>query len=432
MKTTVEKGEHCLATLRVEVEPAELEEAMDKAFHRISQKVKVPGFRMGKAPRHLLERQVGKEAMLEEALEKLVPELYNRALDSEHIDAIGQPEIDLEGVEPVKFKAVVPLKPVITLGNYRDELRVQKITTEVTDKEVEDSVKSILSQKATLASVERPSAFGDSVTVDLLGKQGGEIFVDQKDATLELFEGARVPMPGFYEQIVGLSKGQNKDFTLAFKDDFEDKQLAGKQYAFSVAVKEVKQKILPELNDDFVKALGGTDVAAWRSNLADGLKRRAEENSQHQFEDKIVEELAAKAQVDFPPVMLEGQINDLVNEEAQGFGSGIKGLESYLSSMNKTMAQHRDELRETARKRLVNGLVIQQISVTEGVAVTEAEVAAEVERLVNTQKDNQDEWRRFWTLPQARRSIEAGMISRKTMDILKAIASTKVLEQEEA
>jgi trigger factor len=425
MKTTVEKGEHCQATLTVEVEPAELEVALEKAFRRLSQKVKVPGFRLGKATRPLLERHVGKEALLEEALEKLVPELYNQALDAEKLDAVAQPEIDLMGVEPVKFKAIVPLKPVVTLGDYQNELRVESKPVQVTQEDVDAAVKSILSQKATLSPVDRPSSFGDSVTVDLLGKQNGETFVDQKNATLELFEGARVPMPGFYEQMVGLSSGQSKDFSLTFKEDFEDKQLAGKQYDFSVSVKEVKQKILPELNDEFVKALGGTDVSAWRANIENDLTKRAEENARHELEDKILTQLASKAQIDFPPVMLEEQINDLVNEEARGFGSGIKGLEAYLKSMNKTMEQHREELRDTARTRLVNGLVMQKVAAESKFEISEAEVAAEVERLVNSQKDNLDEWRRFWNLPQARRSIEAGMISSKTMDRLKEIASGK-------
>jgi trigger factor len=425
MKTTVEKGEHCQATLTVEAEQAELDEALAKAFQRISKKVRVPGFRLGKAPRALLERQVGKEAMLEEALEKLVPDLYNRALDVEKLDAVGQPQIDVTGAEPVTFKAVVPLRPVVTLGNYRDKLRVQEKETVVTDKDVEAAISSILSQKATLTPVERATVFGDSVTVDLLGKQDGAVFVDQKDANLELFEGVKVPMPGFYEQMSGLSKGESKEFTLAFNPDYEDKQLAGKSYDFKVTLKEVKQKVLPELNDEYVKTLGGTDVAAWRASIEESLRKRAGENNQHEYEDKIVQDLAGMSQVDFPPVMLEEQINDLVNEEARGFGSGAKGLEAYLKSMNQTMDQHRKELSETARVRLVNGLVMQKAALDEKIGVSEEEVLAETERLIASQKDNTDEWRRFWSLPQARKSIEAGMVSRKTMDRLKEIASGK-------
>jgi trigger factor len=422
MKTTSEKIESCQAVLTVELEGAELEKGMQQAYKHIVGKVKVPGFRPGKAPRDVVERHVGSQAMMEEALEHLIPDAYEEALKKESIDAVARPQIELLKVDPVTFKATVPLKPVIKLGKFREEMKLQPEKAELTEEEINNSIRTIQEQNAVLTPVARASQFGDVLTVNIVGKEKEETFLDHKDSLCELKQGSPAPLPGFAEALSGAAKGETREFSLSFPDDHENKQIAGKNYSFKVMVNEVKEKKLPELNDDFGKENGAESLSQWREKLTEQLKKRKETSAQRDYERKLVDALVGFAEISYPPALVEEEIDDLIREESSDFKDGLRGLEDYLDKTNKKMSEHRESLRETARTRLVRSLVLRQVAEEEKIEASEQEVDKEIERMVKENPGNAEEMKKFWMLPQARFSVKNYLVNKKLMAYLGAIA----------
>jgi len=431
MKTTSERIQDCQAILSVELEPDEVEKGMQEAYKHLVGRVKVPGFRPGKAPRDVLERYIGSQAMMEEALEHLIPEAYEGALKKESLEPVARPRIELVKVDPVTFKATVPLKPIVRLGNYKGEMRLMPERVTVTEEEIDTAIKSIQDQTATLVPVERASRFGDVLTVNIVGREKGETFLDHEDSLCELKKGSPAPLPGFAEALAGASKGETREFTLSFPADHENKQIAGREYSFRVTVNEVKEKKLPELNDEFAKENGAESLAQWRERLAEQLKKRKEASIRRQFEAKLVDALVKSAELEYPPALVDEEIDDLVRNQAANFKEGMRGLEDYLKSINKTMEEHRQELRETARERVVRALVLRQVAEEEKIEVAEAEVDAEIERMVKEDPDNAEQLKKFWTLPQARNSVKSYLVNRKIIARLEAIARGEVQPVEE-
>lgn len=422
MKVTSEKIQDCQAVLNVELEPDEVEAGMRRAYKHLVGRVKVPGFRPGRTPRAILERHLGTEVMMEEALEHLIPEAYEKALKDEALEAVARPRIEVVKMEPLTFKAIVPLKPVVRLGNYKAEMRLTPDPVEVTQDEIETSIKAAQNQTATLVPVERASQFGDVLTIDIIGKENGETFLDHKDSLCELKRGSPAPLPGFAEALTGVGKGEVREFTLSFPPDHENKQIAGKEYFFRVKVNEVKEKKLPELNDDFARENGAESLSQWREKLINQVRIRKEANARREFERKLVDAVVKFAEVEYPPALVEEELDDLVREQASNFKDGMKGLTDYLKSIGKTVEEYREEMRAIAAERVVRALVLRQIAEEEKIEVNEGEIDAEIERMVNEDPDNAEQLRKFWGLPQARMSVKNYLINRKIIARLDSIA----------
>ncbi|MEW6141870.1 MAG: trigger factor [Chloroflexota bacterium] len=431
MKVTSERIHDCQALLNVELEPDEVEEGMQEAYKHLVGKVKVPGFRPGKAPRAILEHHIGTEAMMEEALEHLIPEAYEEALKKESLEAVARPRIELVKIEPVTFKATVPLRPVVRLGNYKAEMRLQPDPVEVTEDEIDTAIEAVQDQTATLTPVERASQFGDVLTVNIVGIEKGETFLDHKDSLCELKKNSPAPLPGFAEALAGASKGETREFTLSFPSDHENGQIAGKDYSFKVTVNEVKEKKLPEINDEFAKENGAESLGQWREKLVDQLKKRKEANVRRDFEKKLVDAVVKFAEVEYPPALVEEEIDDLIRDQASNFKEGVRGLEDYLKSIGKTVEEYREELRGVAGERVVRALVLRRVAEEEKIEVAEEEADAETERMVKENPDNAEQLRRFWTLPQARTSVKNYLMNRKIIARLEEIARGEGLPAQE-
>ncbi len=422
MKVTKEKIENSQVSLNVEMEDVELDEYMGKAYNHLVGRVSVPGFRKGKTPRAVLERHVGKDAFLKEALEHMIPEAYQKALEEQEVDPIAQPEIQLIQEEPVIFKAIVPVRPEVKLGDYK-AVRMEPDPVEIGEDDVNTALEQLRNQNAVLLPVDRPVKLGDTVTMDIEGESGGKPFQIQKDLVYELFQESPLPLPGFAEKMEGIKKGEETSFTLSYPQDYKMGELAGKDFSFKVKVTEIKEKELPELNDEFAQSVDSTDLAALREKISDDLKTRAGERARMEFEQRLVDTVVEASEVEYPPVLVESEIDRLLNEEARGFTEGVRGLEGYLNSINKTMDQHRDELRPIADKRVIRSLVLGKIAEEEKIEVDAPEIDGEIDKMVGNAGERADEMRQFFNLPQARTSIEQVLISRKTMERLKQIVS---------
>jgi trigger factor len=422
MKVSAEPIENSQITLNIEMEAAEVDGYLEKAYNRLVGRVSIPGFRKGKAPRDILERHVGKDTLFREALEDLIPKAYKEAVESQQIDAIAAPQFELIQTEPLIFKAVVPLKPTVKLGDYT-QIRLESKPVEISDDEVETAMEQLRQQQAVLSPVDRPIQFGDIVTIDVEGERQGESFPIRKDFVYEVNENSRLPLPGFAERLQDMKKGEEKSFVLSYPPDYEMKELASKDHSFKVKVSEIKEKRLPEVDNEFAKGLGSQDLASLREQLAANLKARAEERAHLEFEQKVVDTAVELSEVEYPPVLVDREIDRLLSDEARHFAEGITGLENYLKNLNKTMDDHRGELRPVASKRVVRSLVLGKIAEAEKIEVEDSEIDAEIERTIKDADKQADEMRKFFGLPQARESVKQFLIGRKTVERLVEIAT---------
>ncbi len=422
MKVSSEQIENSQVSLNVEMEIVEVEEYLDKAYNRLVGKVKIPGFRKGKTPRPILERHIGKDALFQEALDHLIPDAYQKALSEQKIEPISRPEISIINTEPLIFKAIVPVLPTIKLGDYKG-IRVESKPVEVSEKEVEAAIEQFRLQQAILVPVDRPAKMGDALTMDIEGESEGKPFPIRKDLVYELVKESPLPLPGFTERLEGVVKGEERSFVLSYPADYKIPELASKDYDFKVKVNEVKEQKLPDVDDEFAKAVGVDDLVKLREQILSRLKIKAEEIERAEFEQKIIDAAVELSEVEYPPILTENEIDRLVNEECRRFTDGIKGLENYLKSVNKTMDAHREELRPVASRRVIRSLVLEKIAEEEKIEVSTSEIDEEIEKMAKDADKQAEEVRKLFNLPQARQSIEQFLISRKTMERLKQIAS---------
>ncbi len=421
MKITTEKTENCQLTLNIDVEESELEESLNEAYHRLVKDVSVPGFRRGKAPRAILEQHLGKGALLEEALEHLIPRLYRQAVESEKIDAIDQPQIDIIQTDPVIFKAVIPLRPVVKLGNYRD-LRLQAEPAEVSDEEVEAAIKRLQQEHGTWVPVDRPVQCDDLITLDIEADVEGTPILKHKDMVFEVIKDLPYPLPGFSEGLKGMEKNKEKTFSLLMPSDHRINEFAGKECLCKALVTEIKEMNPPQLDDDFAKSIGYEDLASMREQINADLRAKAEERNRTEFRQKVLDAVTELSEVDYPPILLDRGIDHLVADETRSFGGGIKGLEDYLKMTGKTMEEHREELRPIAKQRVVYSLVMGKVAEEEKIEIDASEVDNKVGEITRDSQEK-EKMEKFLSLPEIRESIGQSLLTQKTIDRLVQIAT---------
>jgi trigger factor len=238
----------------------------------------------------------------------------------------------------------------------------------------------------------------------------------------ELSAESQVQFPGFTEKLVGMKKGDHSEFELSYPEDHENENIAGKTFSFSVTAKEVKEKQLPELDDELARESGSDDLESLKNKISEDLTKRSEEMNRMEFEQNVVDTVVEQSEVVYPPVLVENEINRMLEEEARRFKDGISGMEEYLATMNKTMEEHKEELKPTAETRVVRSLVLTEIAEKEDVKVEDSEIDAEIENMVKDAGEQIEDMRAFFNYPQTRKSIEQYLIGRKTIDRLVQIA----------
>jgi trigger factor len=405
--------------LEIEVDDEQMERSLERAYRRLVQRVEVPGFRKGKTPRSMLERHIGRRRLLQEAIDILVPEVYTEALDKEGIDPIGEPAIEVLREEPLSFKATVPVRPTVELGDYK-QLRVPKEEPKIDESTVEESLQELRKRYALYEPVDRPVQTGDVVTADVrIVIEGREVFRDE-DAEFRLREGATVLLPGFAEGLVGARKGEQKEIAISVPPGRQP--LSGKSGVAYATVKEVKEERLPDLDDDFARAVGEgfPSLDALRQRLRDDLRERVEAEAEEDYRERALSALAAQAEkIEFPYVMVDREIHRLLEEQARSAGLDV---ESYLRLINRTAEELHKELEPAASERVRRSLALGKLAEQEDVGVTSAEVDAEIERIVATAAERSEEMRRLFSSPEARAAVERNLLTRKTFDRLVEIA----------
>ncbi len=427
MKITSEKMEHCQVTLRVEADQGEMDKSLDKTYRRLSRKLSIPGFRKGKVPRVVLEQHIGRDTLLDEALDDLVPELYNQALDSEKLDPVDKGQVEILQKDPAVFKAIVPLKPEVELGNYHD-VKLDPDPVIVKDEEMDAVVQKFREEQGAWNPVERPSCMGDLLVIDVDATIDGKPFLDHNDVAYEMKADSIFPVQGFAAQVEGMSKNEEKTFTLPIPEDYRIKEFSGKEAQFHVTLKEIKEKELPEINDELAHNASYDSLEVLRHKIKEDLHARAEAKSRADLTEKAIASLVEISHVDFPPTMENSEIDSLVEQQASRLG--YNKVSDYLVKLPRPEEELREDLRPAARKRIIVSLVLGKLSQDEGITVDSSEIDSRIKEMMGDSPD-EDKMKKILSLPQIRGSVQQSLLTQKTIDRLIEIVTTRDAEEKE-
>lgn len=387
MKATWDKLEKNWMQFEVEVEASEFSKSVEAAFRKMNQQVTIPGFRKGKAPRAIFERMYGKEALVQEAVEQLLPRAYGDAVEQGQIEPITQPEIELVQAEeglPFIFKGKVQVMPEVTLGRLSG-FGIEKAVPEITEEQVEEQVNALRERLATLVTDEAGEVVnGSFAVIDFEGFIDGEAFEGGKGEgyTLEIGSGSFIP--GFEEGLVGAKAGETRDVNVTFPEEYHAEHLAGKPAVFKVTVQEVKKKELPELNDEFAQQVSPfKTVEELRADIKNRLTEAAEENADREFRNKIVEAVTNDAAVEVPEVMVSDKVHDMIHDFEHQLAQQGFTLEMWHRVTGKTHEDLHTEFGPRAEQAVKTDLVLAAVAKREGLTVSEADIEAEFDRLLS-------------------------------------------------
>jgi trigger factor len=413
MNVSQENLENCQVILTVEAEPEEIVEALDSTYQRLVTIVDVPGFRRGKAPRPVLENYFGRQKFREEALDSLTSQLCEQVVHEREVEAISQPEIETLQTEPLIFKVSLSLPPVVELGDYHN-IKVAPLSVEVAEEEIEVIIEGIRQQYTLWNPVERPVNFGDLVSLEV--ETSGDK-IEGEISQIEI-DGSPNPLPGFAEQLIGMDRGEEREFSLAYPEDYAMKKLAGKQYQFKVKTTEIKEKEMPELNDDFARSLGGeiNSLAELRGRITTNLRMKREREAQSNLEQKVISEVVKVSKVAFPPILVEREIDYLLDRQAGMFNQTVA---DYLRIFNRSEEKAREELRPKATERVTYNLIVGKIAEEEKIEVAEEEIDTEIERVLEfAQEREKERMREIFSHPVGRDNIKEDLRRGKAVDYL--------------
>jgi trigger factor len=407
--------------LEFELPPERLNRAIDQAVGRLSRQTRVPGFRPGKAPRLVLERVLGPTAILDDALDQLVDDAFREAMMEQALTPLASPEVEItqgEEGKPVIFKAVVQVRPEVTLGDFEgfgfkpeikpvDETMVEQVLDELRD------------GQATLEPVEgRGAERGDYAVISLVGTRDGVAFEGGSSERMPLTLGEDRLIPGFEEKLMGAVKGEDREFDIVFPEDYQEESLRGQKAHFAVSIKELRRKVLPEANDEFARSIGKfADIAALKAELRKRLEANALDHARHDFTDRIIEYATANATVDLPDVLIDQEVEVMRDELRSTLGRRGISEEAYLKVVGKTEEEIDAELRSQAEKRVKTLLVLSEIAKAKGVDVPDGDVQSEIAR-ARSRYANDPQLIRYFESERGRNYIRSTLRRSRTVERL--------------
>ncbi|HOL17210.1 MAG TPA: trigger factor [Bacillota bacterium] len=422
MLTRWEKIEGNKVRLEIEVAAPDVDTALAKAYRKVVKKVNLPGFRKGKVPRRILEARFGPEILHEEALEILVPPAYQQALKEADVEPIEQPSFKLVQIEegkPLIVHATVEVLPPVELGEYKG-IVVEQEEVEITDEQVEQSLEAIREQHARLVPKEEGAAAeGDLVLIDFKGFIDGEPFSggEAENYSLELGSGRFIP--GFEEQLVGASAGEEREVKVTFPEDYRKEELAGKEAVFQVTVKEIKEKKLPDLDDEFAKEVSDKEtLEEFKAQIRERLENNAREQSRIKLEETLIEKLTEASKVEPPPVLIERQIDRMLGELEQYLRFQGLTLEKFCEMSGKSIEELRQNKQEEAAQRVKANLVLDALIKKEGITVEDSEVDEKIAAIAAEHNDDPERVRELFEKQGRLSFMREEMRMRKVIDLL--------------
>ena len=420
MKITKEASSPTEITLSVEMDAADEDPYIDRSYRRTVGRLQIPGFRKGKAPRSIVENYVGRIALVQEALEFMIPEVLNQALQDEELQAFVEPRVEVLELEPVSFKATVPLEPIVDFGDFY-RVRLEKEPVEITDEQVDQVLERFRAESAPWEPVSRPVQFGDLLNLNVQGSMGGEEVVNDEGVDYIPQAENVLPFPGFAPYLEQMTEGERKDFTLTVPEDYPRPEYAGQDVVFQVEVLSVKEKQLPELDDEFAKGVGEgyESLEALRAHVLERITDEAQSQSDYEFQERSLAAFMEIADISASDLLLEREIQNLQQERERMLRNQRLDLDTYLSYVGKTEEEFREELRPAAAERLNRMLVIRKLAQEKEIAVSPEEVQEEIDSmLASSSEENAEAMRRVFSAEDTRDSIRASLLNRKVMQRL--------------
>ena len=439
---STEPMDHCQVELTVEVDQERVDRELRKAARKVAGDYRIPGFRKGKAPYSIVVQYVGLPALYNEFVEDLGKEVYLEAIEQAEIEPYAIAALDIASTEPLTYKLIVPLEPVIDLGDYRS-LRVEEEAPEVTDEEIEEELNRYREQYAGWAEVDRPTEYGDMLTIDVRsvlvaddnaqGNQddsedsGETVVLDETDWDVTLDQENPMEPPGFDEALIGLKLGEEKEFTLGWPENSQSIH-AGKEALFRIKVQKVQAHQMPDLDDDLAQLVGPDfqSLDDLKTNIRESLQENKKAEAENAYLETALDMLVAQSTLDYPPVVIEDQIDMMVNEfERQLRQYGIDSLDTYLSQIGQSVDDYRGSLREQAEITAKRNLVISELFRQEGIEATDEDVEQRIEVMVGSAGDSDvDSARAFSDMMRegsGRAILESQVLQEKSLERLLAI-----------
>lgn len=423
VKVTLERLPESRVLLDIEVDAERLEKSLQAAYKRVANRARIPGFRPGKAPRPIVERMIGREGLIREALDDLVPLAYNEVLEEQALNAVDQPELEIVELDPVRFKATVPVRHTAELGDYQS-IKIEREAVEVTPELIDEQLLHLRERFAAQVPVERPVAWGDFLIADVIARVEGESFIDDHDAEFRLREGDVLFLPGLADAFVGMEAGVEKQFDLVIPDDFHVERVHGKTANFTLTVKEIKEAVLPDLDDDFAQQVSDTDfptLASLRERVEKDARESLEKAADSRVHQEAVDQMLAMATLDYPRVYVEREIDALVKEN---LGADRDRYLTYLSHLGQSEADYRASLSEAADTRVKRSIIIAAFTEAEGVEVADDEIEAELDKLVEPAGEHAAAMRQILNSEEGREALRRSLLSDRTMERLKTIVTS--------
>ena len=409
--------------LQVEIEPERVNEALEQAYKKVVKDIDISGFRKGKVPRKVLEARYGKEVLHKDALDILIPQGYSEALEETGIEPIDQPDIkdyNIEEDEPFTFTAEVEVTPDVELGEYK-ELEIEKEDAEVTEEEIEAEIDKARNQHSQLVSTDKEVVEeGDFVIIDFEGKKDGEKFPGGSAEEYSLEIGSNTFIPGFEEQLVGAKVGEELEINVTFPEDYNAQDLAGEEVVFDVDVKEIKEKQLPELDDEFAKEVSDYETfEEYKESIQERLQKNKEERTEREYENKLIEAASENAEVDVPAKMVEEELDKMYQNFAQSVSQQGMEVEDYLDYMGTDEEGWREQNREAAENRTRSNLILEAIAEKEGIEISEEEIEEQIEEIAENNDQDPEQIKAFLQMQGQLDGLKDGLKMQKTIEYLK-------------
>lgn len=388
MTVKLDKKENSQVVLSFSVSAENFDKALDKAFKKVVKTVTAPGFRKGKMPRHLFEKNYGVESLYQEAIDIVLPEAYVAAVTEAGIDPVARPEIDVKQVgqgQDLEIEALVTVRPEVKLGDYKG-LTVERLSTDVTDEDIETAVNDNVARLAELVVKEDAAALGDTVTIDFEGFLDGEAFEGGKGERYDLELGSGSFIPGFEDKLVGVKAGEDRDVIVTFPENYQAEHLAGKEVTFKTTTHEVKAKEVPALTDELAQELDPEvkTVAEYKEKVAKQLKDAKAQEAEQALQNSVIEQAVANAEVEVPSVMVEEEADRMVKEFEQRIAQQGLSLELYSQFTGQTEEELKAQISKDAETRVRTREVLAAIVEAEKIEVTEDEVEAEIQKIADS------------------------------------------------
>jgi trigger factor len=424
VKVTTETLPERQVKLQIEIDDDQQKKAMEQAYKKLAPRVRIRGFRPGKAPRAMIEKEIGHHRLLDEAMDIILPDAYKEALEQEALTPVAQPTVELVSHEPMIFSATVPLQPSIELNDYK-AIRVPREQATIDEAEVEKSITDLRRRYGTLEPVDRPAQKGDIITGSIKATAEGDVnLVNQEEIEYRLADETLASLPGLLDIIVGMKKGEEVEKTITAPEDFADERLRGQPIVYNVSVSEIKEENLADEDDAFAKQVGEDieSVAALRERVREDIQKAADDEKLREYEAKILDALTDLATVEFAPVMVDHEVEHILEEQANLDPRDPRAVEMYIARMGKSEEEVKESVRPDAELRLKRSLVLSNFAELEGIEVSEEDVQAEIETMASTAGEQADLIRTIFNGEQGRQNIERQLLTRKTFGRLVEIA----------